>query len=84
MTQTLGARQRLDVSFGGKREDLGADTYSYLSQQLSFGGLTPHFLGLTRARVCGGDDDDLIDTWHLQMRKTPCTMEKTLAHEGKA
>jgi hypothetical protein len=26
MTQTLGARQRLDVAFGGKREDLGADT----------------------------------------------------------
>jgi hypothetical protein len=33
--------------------------------------------------VCGGDDD-LMDTWHLEMRNTPCTMEKTLAHEGKA
>ena len=26
MTQTLGERHRLDVSFEGKREDLGANT----------------------------------------------------------
>jgi hypothetical protein len=31
-----------------------------------------------------GDDDDLMDTWHLVMRRIPCTMEKTLVHEGKA
>jgi hypothetical protein len=31
---------------------------------------------------CGGDDD-LMETWHLVMRRIPYTME-TLEDEGKA
>jgi hypothetical protein len=66
MTETLGARQRLDISFGGN-----------LSQRLTFGGLTS-LLGLG----FGGSYDYLMDAWHLVMRRIPWTMENTLVPKG--
>jgi hypothetical protein len=35
---------------------------------------------LTRDRVCGGDDD-FMETWKPEMRKTPSTIERSLGHE---